>query len=230
MLAERLTEDEGFVSDLKTILQLEDDLFADLAKALREQRLFLDRNTLSTVVAGVLTDNDMSDTVSHFIWRLNEMLREADEPLDESLGILRKQIRLREAISEEDGEKAEKRIQALICEPTGFARQFKAEKLVEAIGAELEDVQIICDVRPVFNEQRSEIEGAIPISTLVLDVIEPNGGSSRIQVRLREADVIDLSKKIAFAKTKLAAIRRALRDKSIVIPFTAATLDERSAQ
>ena len=67
------------------------------------------------------------------------------------------------------------RIEKLVAVPAGLARQYKAEQLAEATGTELEDLQVICDLRPVFNEERSEIEGAIPISTLKLDVLGPNG-------------------------------------------------------
>ena len=85
---------------------------------------------------------------------------------------------------------------------------------------------MICDLRPVFNEERSEIEGAIPISTLKLDVLGPNGMPDRIEVRLTEAQVADLFEKAHYAQTKLSAIKRMLNKNSIALPRTSATVDE----
>jgi len=228
ILAEHLVQDEDFVSDALTVLDIDDANFETLANGLRDSEAFLDRKTLSTIVEQVLGKADRSDTISHLVWRLNEMVRDADEPLQTAIAAFRHAVdETLEQKSEGDRKKLGERIERLVCTPPGFARQHKAQELTEATGAELDELQIICDIRPVFDEERSKIEGAIPVSTLIVDVVQTDGTSSRIQVRLNEQEVADLLSKAEFAKAKLAVIRRMLKDKSITLPATSATIDER---
>ena len=49
------------------------------------------------------------------------------------------------------------RLRKLMAEPTGLAKQFKAQRLVGATGAELDDFRIICDIRPIFDQKREEL-------------------------------------------------------------------------
>lgn len=229
IVAESYAKDEDFLADAKVVLALEDSVCAALGDALTAETSFLDRETLRGVVKRVLGPEVLdAQTVADFIWLLHRALRhESDETVERSVALLREAIAEHSnKLTKQQKKQLADRIEKLVAAPSGLARQYKAEQLAEATGTELEDLQVICDVRPVFNEERSEIEGAIPISTLTLDVTKPDGSPSRIEVRLTEAQVADLFEKAHYAQTKLSAIKRMLEKNSIALPSTSATTDE----
>jgi hypothetical protein len=227
-----LAEDKDFIADAGAVLGLEDSVCANLESALAEEKSFLSRKTLNGIVQKILGPaSPKAKKVSAFIWRVNRTIRrDSDETVERSVELLREAIRKHaKNLTVEQKKLLADRIEKLVAVPSGLARQQKAEQLAEATGTELEDLQVICDLRPVFNEERSEIEGAIPISTLKLDVLGPNGMPARIEVRLTEAQIADLFEKASYAQTKLSAIKKMLDKNSIALPRTAATVDEGNA-
>lgn len=227
ILIEYLAQQEDFLSDTGTILRLRDETYGELLHALTAFDGFLDRKALSEITSRTVPSGDQPDTVSGVIWRLNRHVRESDETLAESLQILKTALQKHgKDFESEQRIQLGERLAALIAEPLGFVRQHKAEKLVEATGRELTDLQIICDLRPVFNEGRTEIEGAIPVSTLTLDLVEPDGGTSRLEVHLSKRQIADLCRKAESARGKTALIEKMLAEKGIVLPRTSATLDD----
>ncbi len=228
VLAEHLAQDEDFFSDAEKIINIDDAKFKELINALSTSQSFLDRKALDNLVLNILgVDGHFAD-VSHFIWRIHKILRhDSDEPFEKSVVLLRDAIIASpKKLSKTDKSKLVERIEKLAFEPIALARQYKAEQLSEATGIDLEDLQLICDIRPIFNEARSEIEGAIPISTLKMDINEPDDTSSRIEIRLTEEQVKDLCSKAQLAMNKISVIKKMLKDKFISMPNTTATIDE----
>ena len=99
--------------------------------------------------------------------------------------------------------------------------QWKADQLRKTTGIELEDIQLICDIRPVFDDARSTIMGAIPISTLKLDVVDRDGAPRSIEIRLTEKQLAELASKAELARQKIRVIKQTLAEKSIPLPTTA---------
>jgi len=229
VVADYLAKDEDFLADAGAVLGLEGSVCTALEDALTAEKSFLSRKALNGIVLRVLgPESPAVKKVSAFIWRVHRTIRrDSDQPVERSVALLREAISEHsETLTAEQRKLLADRIEKLVAVPAGLARQYKAEQLAEATGTELEDLQLICDVRPVFNEERSEIEGAIPISTLKLDVLGPNGLPSRIEVRLTEAQVADLFEKAHYAQNKLSVIKRMLEKNSISLPSTSATTDE----
>ena len=81
------------------------------------------------------------------------------------------------------------RLRKLVAEPIGLAKQYKARQLVDAIGAELDDFRIICDIRPIFDQKHERIDGAIPLATLRLEYSEPDGESAVVELRITEKQI-----------------------------------------
>lgn len=227
ILIEYLVQQKDFLSDAGTILRLPEETYEELARALSAFNGFLDRKALSEITSQTVPSGNQPETVSGVIWRLNRYVRESDETLTESLQILKTAIQKHGTDFEsEQRSQLGDRLATLIAEPLGFVRQHKADRLVEATGRELTDLQIICDLRPVFNEERTEIEGAIPVSTLTLDLVELDGNTTRLEVRLSKRQIADLCRKAESAKGKSALIEKMLADKGIVLPRTSATVDD----
>jgi hypothetical protein len=229
VLAKHLVQDEDFLSDAKILLDIDDTKYSKLANSLIAEKDFIDRNKLNDIVQSVLGTNDQAKVISKIIWRLHKLMREqSNETLERSIELLGEAINEHsESLSKEQHGKLIKRIEELVVSPQSLSRQQKAEELAESIGKELESLQLICDIRPVFDESRSNIEGAIPISMLILDYADPGGSTSRIEIRMTEEQIRDLCDKSQHAKNKILVLKRMLTEKSISLPNTPATMDER---
>ena len=68
----------------------------------------------------------------------------------------------------------------------GLHRQAKAQKLSEATGLRLEHLEIICDLRPVFDDERESVEGVIPYTIVCLG---SDGLPVAMETILSQADV-----------------------------------------
>ncbi|OHB67292.1 MAG: hypothetical protein A2V70_15455 [Planctomycetes bacterium RBG_13_63_9] len=226
VFVEHLAKDKDFLSDADAILQIDDHTLDRLADALAQNTSFLNRTALSEAVEQVIGAGENSRNIARTVWRVNRILRDADEPLDSAVAVLKRAINeLCDKLSEDNRKRLGDRLERLAAAPAAFSRQHKAEKLAEATGAELEDLQIICDIRPVFNDDRSVIEGAIPLSTLRLDIVHVDETSRSIEIRLTEQQLTDLSAKVESAKRKISAIKTTLEAKSITLPLTSATTE-----
>jgi hypothetical protein len=231
VIAEHLAKDEDFSHDVNRLLHISDDDLAALTRALVTSESFLDRKGLFALVDRFLGASENSTHIARIIWRLNEILRDADEPLEKAVGTLKQCIsEFCTQIADGDRREAGERIEKLVVAPPALTRQHKAQRLAGATGAELEDIQIICDIRPVFNEERSQIEDAIPITMLRLDTIGLDGEGATIEIRLTEEQLTELCMKAELAKSKVSVIKKTLADKCITMPFTSATIDEREAK
>lgn len=229
VIADYLAKDEDFIADAGAVLSLDAPVCAALESALIAEKSFLSRKMLNGIVERVLgSESEEIKKVSAFIWRVHRTIRrDSDETVERAVALLRKAIEENtKELTEEQRKLLADRIEKLVAAPTGLARQYKAEQLADVTGTELEDLQVICDLRPVFNEERSEIEGAIPISTLKLDVLGPNGMPARIEVRLTEVQIADLFEKAHYAQTKLSSIKQMMAKCSIALPITSATVDK----
>ena len=229
ILADHLAQDEGFLTDARRVIALEAVQFEELARTLEEFDSFIDRDLLKQKVAEVLGPTEESKEIASTIWQLASMLREADEPFEKTVSILRSTFT--EKMTELETDERQllvDRIERLAAKPAGFNKQHKAQQLAEATGRELDEIQIICDIRPIFNDERTIVEGGIPVTTLHLAFLDASS-ESNLEIRLNEEQLNDLCDKTQAAIRKLTAIKSLLGEKHIVLPQTSATKTERDA-
>ena len=100
----------------------------------------------------------------------------------------------------------------------GLNRQAKAQRLSEATGLRLENVEIICDLRPVFDNERESVEGVIPYTILRIVCIGADGLPVAMETILTQAEVGELAKKSEAAVKKLDRLRALLAEKELPIP------------
>jgi hypothetical protein len=209
-IADRLLQDAEFRSDLKKIVDLPESKFDSLAAALDTHPNFLVAPDVVAITQQELSSAD-AEPVARALLRLYSSMRGTQEPGEEALGGLC--TAAAKHTSDFPGNKngvLKHRVEKLFFAPPGFKRQQKAETLAEATGADLSEVNIICDIRPVFDNARKEIEGAVVISTLTLEILELDGRLSSMECRLSEKQLDDLCTVSLNAKQKLAAIKNLL--------------------
>lgn len=214
-IADRLLQEEQFREELRQIARLPEEKFSAISSALQAHPNFL----VSTDVAAILKKNlpePDAESITRTLLRVNRTIRNTQETAKEALGIfVAAMAEQSKEFPPETIQILEPRLNALILMPRGFSRQKKAEELAEATGADLTEFNIICDIRPVFDEDRKEIEGALAVTTLTLDILQLDGRVASIECRLTENQLDDIIRKSTAAKQKVVAIKALLATKMI---------------
>jgi hypothetical protein len=224
-LADHLAEDADFLDDAQQILQLDEDAYTRLSTQLAKADAFLSRSGLAAIVAAVIGEG--SDRVASIIYRLAGIVHDADMAVMDAMDALSKAIEEKaEGLQPQQRRTLTERLRKLVAEPIGLARQFKARQLVDAIGAELNDFRIICDIRPIFDQKRERIDGAIPLATFRLEYSTPDGDSAVVEMRVTEKQIVKFGERIADANLKLRMIKELLASSNVTIPRTKSTIAE----
>lgn len=224
-LAEQLAQDTDFLRDAQCILAIDEDAYLRLATRLAQSDAFLSRPDLAAIVAEVLGEG--SDRIASIVYRLGGIIHEADMDAMEAANVLGEAIEEKaESLKPQDRRTLLDRIRKLVAEPVGIVKQYKARQLVDAIGAELDTFQIICDIRPIFDDKRERIDGAIPLAVLRLEYSKPDGETDVVELRVTERLLERLGDRIKDASLKLRLIKDLLTRQDIPIPRTKSTIAE----
>jgi hypothetical protein len=224
-LAGYLVQDSDFLDDAQDILKLDEGAYLRLATQLANADTFLSRPDLEAAVAAVLGEG--SDRIASIIYRLADIVHDADMDVTKAMDALSKAIEEKaEALEPQQRRTLTERLRKLIAEPAGLAKQFKAQQLVGATGAELDDFRIICDIRPIFDQRHERIDGAIPLATLHLEYTTADGDSAVVELRVTEKQIAEFGQGIADATLKLRLIKDLLVSNHVIVPRTKSTVVE----
>lgn len=122
-------------------------------------------------------------------------------------------------LSVEEITQLEQRLPIIIRPYDCLERQAKAQQLAEATGLRLDDLKILCDLRPVFDETRTALEGVIPFTLLKVVCKGVDGLPLSFEAMLSERQVVDLAQKAEAAVKKLKHLREFSNAKGIPIPL-----------
>jgi len=199
------TARERILDDLKAILCLSDEMLDELSKHLSEPRGFLYPKTLLAIIRKVVDDPNTAEAVRRIIMHidpsqverlvtsLEERSKEEDFPFDQK-----------------ERQHLKRQLKILIRPYPSLARFHKAERLAKTTGQQLETVELICDIRPIFDENRKNIEGMMPYTRLHLVATGEDGLPNAFEAELTHQQVIDLAEKAKKAKSKLQTLRQSI--------------------
>jgi hypothetical protein len=152
------------------------------------------------------------------------MLHQADMPANEAMEELSNALRANSSFGDGRASLLVDRLRKLVVAPPGLALQFKAQQLVTFTGTELDDFRFICDIRPVIDGARTQVEGLIPLTVLRIEYSLPDGEDSVIELRVTRRQLRDFSLKAKDAEAKLALLERLVMAQGIEIPRINATI------
>lgn len=182
---------------------------------------------MNSIVSESLGEGEDSDRIASIVYRLGGIVHDAEMDARKAMDTLAEAIEEKsESLEPKDRRELTDRLRRLAAEPIGIAKQYKARQLVGAIGAELDDFRIICDIRPIFDQQRERIDGAIPLMILRLEYSDPDGDSAVVEMRVTEKQIAEFEEKIEDANLKLKMIKGLLNSQDLPIPKTKATILE----
>lgn len=96
-----------------------------------------------------------------------------------------------------------------------FDKARKVKELQTATGNQLQNIEIFNNVRPVFNEERTQIEDNVYFMTLKMDYTDQTQSEHTFEISLDQEDLDLLLKKILLAQRKLRIIQKTNSDKQV---------------
>lgn len=203
--AQRPSESPGMMEDLSTVAQLSDDQVDVIVERLTTAKGFLDPKSLLKLCSDSIGDESQAESlqrvvrflrpesVESLIQALDDDKKEPEFPFDDGQLVRLKQILTR-----------------LISNFPALKNFEKAERLSKLTGNQLETAEIICDIRPIFDEDRERIEGMMPYTRLRLLVTGADGLPISFEAEVTYQQVQDLLDKSQKAISKLGVLRETI--------------------
>jgi hypothetical protein len=200
------TASEEMARDLKVIASLPDEQVNELHRRLAEAKGFLDPKTLLATLREVLEDSNVIAVVRTALRAFTSI---DVERMLEGLEASRENKNF--PFDQETFERLKRVLPKLITDYPGWVRFKKAERLATVTGNELESVEIICDLRPIFDEKREKLEGMIPYTRLRVIATGTDGLPKSFEAELSRQQVEILAEKANKAKEKLAVLSESIQ-------------------
>jgi len=220
---------EQLVDDAKLILLPGDEQFRSLQSSLADYKGFLNRAALENQIAQAIPDETSSRNLARFVLAIDERKRLNGLDVQGLVAQIAEWQRARvengelPRLSAAELDLLSHRLDVFFRSLPGLERQAKAHSLSERIGQPLERIEMICDLRPVFDSTKESVEGMVPLTTLRLVVKGADGLPVAFEAVLSERHVFALAKASRDAKRKLKRLRSLLSELNIAIPDISAT-------
>lgn len=218
---DHILDTDEFVADAKLVGSLPEESFAALKRVLASSSGFLDQSELASIASQHVADPVNAKDLARIIIRLHGLLADSGRPSDEAKRIFRDALikKMTKLPSVSEREAVADRLTALATETPGLDLQYKATKLAEERGQHLESVDFVTDMRPVFNDARTDIKGGFPITILNMSISDPyTGEETSFRVEVGEATLAELLVKAQRAVQKVASIRAFMAKNEIPVP------------
>jgi hypothetical protein len=217
------------VLHLKVLLATDDVQLGAIAHELEAFPGFLDRRTLELIIGRHGLDGDHARAIAQLILSTDKLLREADVTQEQLLSGIEASARSDTnrqvgGWSDEDLSRIFPRLQIIMRHYSGLALQAKAQRLSEATGTQVEKLEVICDLRPIFDENRERVQGVIPFTILKVVCKGVDGLPVSFEAMLSSREVDELATKMNAAKHKLERLRELLAAINLPIPNLDTTL------
>jgi len=193
------------IADLLRVASIDAALLEKLAAALLAQEGFLSETQFKRIVAESIPNEDEASSAASAI----ENLRSGY--VSQALAMIAAWRDSSEAnrarFTDEMFDDLSEKLPVLVQEYPALSRMRKADRLRGVVGNEFERVEFICDIRPVFDENRERVEGIVPITTMKVLFERQNGSDDEIEILLSPDDLGQLIAKAEMAKKKLQVMR-----------------------
>ncbi len=211
------------VADAKATLEVDRDLLKAIATELESFPGYLDKHSVRDIIGQYVLNEEQCERLSRLVFGVGELLRFLNQNVEDLLSNISdwqqgEENREQNLLSLQELDELQDRLPLIIRHYPGLRRQVKAKNLSEATGNRLEDLAIICDLRPVFDEERRKVEGVIPFTTLKVVCKGVDGLPVSLEAILSEMEVHDLAKKATAAVEKLECLRDLLATQGLPIP------------
>ena len=194
------------VKDLLVVSGIPIEEIEAIRTALQEEGGFATRASLEQVVRDFIDDDRQ---VSAVVSALQNLF---PQQLERMFATLREWRELDESnakhLSQEALEAIEEKLPRLIRDYKALAKFRKARRLASILGNSMESVDLICDVRPVFNSDRDLVEGMFPLTTMKITYERQDEEMKVLEVQLSQEMLNELADKVQKAQQKLDILNK----------------------
>ena len=193
--------------DLERLLSIDVATLSVISETLANCSGFLDSRTLLSHLQQFISDQETSKSIRRILRNLN---RDSANSITDTFA----------AIPAEEGppfspaqiDDLRPRLTALFRQPIpALLRQRKAETLARLLPNPAESIEILCDIRPVFDESREHVQGLIPFTVLRIVTTNEDGLPVLHETHLSAQQLDDLASKADKASRKLRSLREFTR-------------------
>ncbi|WP_437636564.1 hypothetical protein [Sorangium sp. So ce854] len=222
----QLFQQEEFIQDARDMVAVPDDVFEHAIASVENTSGFLGPRQLVRVVAGSVADAQQRRALVRFLINFNRIRRDAGVTPDELANDVAETMRgvASDWLTEEEMAVLASRVRRIVQPKQALERQVKAEQVVRRVGVELDEFVLVCDLRPIFDEDRERVEGMIPVTTMRVVVSTPDSLPTSVECRLTEKQVNKIYDELERARRKLDSLKRLLGEKDIVLPESSMTV------
>ncbi len=114
--------------------------------------------------------------------------------------------RRREVFSDEVVDRLQHNFEVLITHNPAVRIMQKAERLLRDVGNELQSVKFVCDLRPVFDDAREQVEAFATIANMRLLYVSQDGERRACEMALTEGELTHLKEHVDTALAKLRVL------------------------
>jgi hypothetical protein len=200
---------EEMLNDLLEISHLSLEAVEQISNALESATGFLDDVGLRNVVSVNVTDQDVADALVRAIRALRP------QSVNQTLTTLRTwreaDSRRGQRFTDTSFEAIETILPRLIRPFPALERQRKARRLESLTGNQVRKIEIVCDARPVFDSERSTIEGFVTQTILKIVYDTQQEGTDCVELVLSPEQLKQLGDKVEKAHQKLDVLRVAIQ-------------------
>ncbi len=225
---------DALIRDAKALLAVDEGVLTSIRDHLEAFPGFLDRDSIEDVVASHVDNSEVCEALVRWVANVDGLCRETGQSVENVLSRLLSQVdewlkdeaNLEKGLlSREDFEQLKARLPLIIKRYPGLDRQAKAQRLARATGLRLEKLEIICDLRPVFDKNREQLEGMIPCTILKVVCIGVDGLPVALEAILSQQDVAQLAEAATNAQKKLAKLRQFLQETKLSVTGIEGTME-----
>ncbi|MCA1807756.1 MAG: hypothetical protein LC687_07910 [Actinobacteria bacterium] len=200
-------ESQQLLNDLLVLSAIPHEYIAPIAKDLMESKPYV---ALGKVINKHLGVPEATEAVARLVASIDH---ESLETIFEMVQSWRDEAEVdKETLNDEGFEQLKKNLNALISSSTEevIRKSNKATALLTATGNEVTGLTFICDARPVYNDDKTDIEGYVPLATMRIYYNRPNEQQDVVEFTMTPTEVDAFIERATQAREKLNVMQRRL--------------------
>lgn len=210
-----LLKSKGFQSDAVAVSNVPEEEFEEFVSSLRARQAFTTEQEVSDLAAGAVADPALASALTSAVVNFSRMLVESELTPAEFAGQIEAEL---EKAPPQDVDVV--RLARLVGLSRGVDLHQKAEAVAGSVGNPVYSLRFVTDLRPVYNDERSEIVGAIPLTTLRVECGESGPFPVTHEFLLTASQLDELCQKSRTAVSKLSTAVGMLQSKDVPVPST----------
>lgn len=194
------------LQDMYLVADIEIDVCKQIADALHELDPSADPSLVpSTIVSKLDEESSTANSVLRIVTNLDS--GEVDGLLTRLNRWIESKPERNELFSAEKRERLEANLRNLAGDFPIVSLNKKAQEIVRSVGNEFAIANCYCDLRPVFDDAREQVDAFVLLTTLKLTYVTQEAEKKVLELAMKEEDLIELRDEIGRALHKIEKLK-----------------------